>query len=256
MPDEINFFDLASLLKIKPDTTMERFGGMLNSSYFDGANIAATLSQKKLISFNTALPGQSIITITETGKQLIDEANTKANIDFDHLDLAIITQVSNGKTTPADIGAGVNVRPRDLAMHLFKLSQQDFVTYEFRSGAVSVMLTEKGFKQVKAGMPVKPKPQVQPTMAAPGATAAGAMTAGAAPTQEELLAQDQAMMEGVQMPVEGDQTAATAGASASPESVEQKIKESKGAKTRNMAITVAIIVIILVLGLAFWAGYI
>ncbi|MCW6160502.1 MAG: hypothetical protein LVQ95_05465 [Candidatus Micrarchaeales archaeon] len=251
MPDEINFFDLASLLKIKPDTTMERFGGMLNSSYFDGANIAATLSQKKLISFNTALPGQSIITITDTGKQLIDEANTKANMDFDHLDLAVITQVSNGKTTPNDIGAGINVRPRDLAMHLFKLAQQDFVTYEFRSGAVSVMLTEKGFKQVKAGMPVKPKPQVQPTMAAPGASGAGAPMAGAVPIQEELLAQDQAAMEGVPG---GEQPEPTV-AQMSPEEVEQKIKKSKGAKTRNMAIAVVIIVVIVVLGLAFWAGY-
>lgn len=254
MPDEINFFDLAALLKIKPDTTMERFGGMLNSSYFDGANIAATLSQKRLISFNTALPGQSIITITDTGKQLIDEANTKANADFDHLDLAIITQVSNGKTTPLDIGTGINVRARDLAMHLFKLSQQDFVTYEFRSGSVAVMLTEKGFKQVKMGMPVKPKPAVQTTAGASGSIAAGTQMAGAVPTQEEMMAQDQAVMEGVQMPVEGSQAAAAT--DTSPEAIEQKIKEAKGKKTRNMIIVIAIVIIIVILGIAFFAGYI
>ena len=249
MPDEINFFDLASLLKIKPDTTMERFGGMLNSSYFDGANIAATLSQKKLISFNTALPGQSIITITDTGKQLIDEANTKANTDFDHLDLAIITQVSNGKSTPADIGAGTNVRARDLAMHLYKLAQNDFITYEFRSGAVAVMLTEKGFQQVKIGMPPRPQPQTA-AAAAPGSIAIP-MTTGALAEPSERLAQDQALMEGVQMPAEG-QPAQPAG------DVEQQIKESKGSKGRTtvLAVAVVVIVIIVILGVAFWKGYI
>jgi DNA-binding MarR family transcriptional regulator len=155
MSDEINFFDLAALFKIKPDTTMEKFGGMLNSSYFDGANIAATLSQKKLINFNTSLPGQSIITLTEEGKQFIDEANSKAQAEFDHLDFAILVQIANNKKTPSEIGSAVNVRPKDLAIHLYKLAQQDFVSYEFRSGNIFIMLTEKGFSQVKTGMPKK-----------------------------------------------------------------------------------------------------
>lgn len=253
MPDEINFFDLASLLRVKPDTTMERFGGMLNSSYFDGANIAATLSQKKLISFNTALPGQSIITITDAGKQLIDEANMKAKADFDHLDLAIITQISNGKSSPGDIGAGVNVRPRDLAMHLNKLSQQEYITYEFRSGAVSLMLTEKGFQQVKEGMP-RPKQQPQPQPIA--AAGAGMQIESPAPQQTQemqstMLAKDQAVMEGVQTQQEGTQ--ASEGTAAE---VEQKIQASKSARTRNLVIAAIALVVILVIIFAFLEHYI
>jgi DNA-binding MarR family transcriptional regulator len=153
MSDEINFFDLTALLKVTPETTMEKFGGILNSSYFDGANIAATLSQKGLINFNTSLPGQSIITLTSRGSQLIEEANSKVNSEFDHLDFAVLVQIANGKKTPFDIGSAVNVRSKDLAMHLYKLAQQDYVSYEFRSGSMTVMLTEKGFSQVKTGMP-------------------------------------------------------------------------------------------------------
>lgn len=259
MPDEINFFDLASLLKIKPDTTMERFGGMLNSSYFDGANIAATLSQKKLITFNTALPGQSIITITDVGKQFIDDANSKAKAEFDHLDLAILTQVSNGKVTPKDIGTGVNVRPKDLAMHLYKLSQQDYATYEFRSGAVSVMLTEKGFAQAKVGMPVKPQaqqPQQAPAMQPGGTatTAAAPMAMGTVQAQSKMMSQAQTAMQGAEAEPGGEQP---------PEDLMSQIAEqhtdapkAKGGRGMMYSAIVVVLVIIVVVLYAFMHGYI
>ncbi len=162
MPDEITFFDLAALIKIKPGTTVEKYGGMINSSFFDGANVLGTLSQKKLVSLSTAMPDQNPITITDVGKQLINEAEGRSKGEFDHLDLAILTAVSSGKTLPLDIGKAVNVRPKDLAMHLYKLNSTDFLTYEFVTNNVNIMLTEKGFAQVKAGMPQKaPPPQSQ-----------------------------------------------------------------------------------------------
>lgn len=160
MPDEINFIDLAALTKIKPDTVVEKFGGLINSSYFDASNILGTLKQKGLIDFTTSFPGQSIITITELGKNTLNEADQKAKSEFDHLDFAIMTQLSNGKRSIQDLGSSVNVRPKDLAMHLYKLTNTDFVSYEFRNGNISISLTEKGFLQVKAGMP-KPKVEVQ-----------------------------------------------------------------------------------------------
>jgi hypothetical protein len=162
MPDEITFFDLVALLKIKPGTTVERYGGLINSSFFDGANVLGTLSQKKLVSISTAMPDQNPITVTDIGKSLLSEAETRGKEDFDHLDLAILTQMSNGKAEPSDIGKSVNVRSRDLAMHLYRLSVQDYATYEFVNGSVNLMLTEKGFAQVKAGMPVKPTPPPEP----------------------------------------------------------------------------------------------
>ncbi len=158
MPDEVTFFDLVSLVKIKPGITVERYGGLINSSFFDGARVLGTLQQKKLITLSTAMPDQNPITVTDTGKQLIAEADSKAEQDFDHLDLEILTQIQKGKNTPEDLGAAVNVRPRDLAMHLYRLSKTDYATYELVNGTVSMMLTEKGFAQTKAGMPMKPQP--------------------------------------------------------------------------------------------------
>ena len=224
MPDEITFFDLAALLKIKPDTTVERYGGMLNSSYFDGANIAGSLSQKKLISFNTAMPGQSVITITDTGKQLLNEANDRAQAEFDHLDLAILNQISAGKNSPNDVGTAVNVRSKDLAMHLFKLSQGDYISYDFRSGAVQLMLTEKGFAQSKAGMPAR--------------------QAAAQPMQQQQPMQQKPMMATQEMPPAPQmQQAAMADAPAQ----QQDMPKAKGGKA---LVYVAIIVIIIILAAA------
>ena len=43
-PENINFLDLACLLKIEKDTTLERFGSVINASIFDAANITGSLS--------------------------------------------------------------------------------------------------------------------------------------------------------------------------------------------------------------------
>jgi len=243
MSDEVNFFDLAALLKIKPDTTMEKFGGMLNSSYFDGANIAATLSQKKLINFNTSMPGQSMITLTEEGKQLIDEANTKAQLEFDQLDFATLVQIANGKKTPADIGASVNVRPRDLALHLYKLAQLDYISYEFRSGNVFIMLTEKGFSQVKTGMPKKnaqtQTPEQNQDVAQQNiATAQTAQVSNDVTYIKQDPSQEQAQ--------ESTQTNPQA---PSVEEINAKIKSSK--KMRKMYLLLVILIIILIIAAIF-----
>ena len=57
MSDEINFMDLASLLSIGPDTTLERLGSAINASIFDASNMAGTLKQKGLIDFTASYPG-------------------------------------------------------------------------------------------------------------------------------------------------------------------------------------------------------
>ncbi|MGC8669879.1 MAG: hypothetical protein ACP5TL_01865 [Candidatus Micrarchaeia archaeon] len=156
MVEDLNFIDLVALSRIKPDTVVEKFGGIINSSFFDASNILGSLKQKGLIDFTTAFPGQSSITITDLGKQTLQESEEKAKEDFDALDFAIITQLSGGKRGLADLGGAVNVRQKDLAMHLYKLSEQQYVSYSIRNGNIDISLTEKGFLQVKSGMP-KPK---------------------------------------------------------------------------------------------------
>ncbi len=257
MADEINFLDLAALLKIAPDTTVEKYGSLINSSLFDAANVLGSLNNKKLISFTTAFPNQNPIAITDLGKQVIAEANEKANLDFDHLDLSILNQLNAGKSALPDISGAINVRPRDLAMHLFKLAKQGFMTYDFRNGSIKMMLTDKGFAQAKAGMPVKPAPA---PMQAPGPAPAQMRqpgtpmpmkppqtTAQQPPQVEEEIPEDQ---RATPMPAP-QQAPATAAAPEGNEQIPSAGERDKIKKERNIlrdAIIIIIIVIIILLG--------
>jgi predicted transcriptional regulator len=143
--DEINFMDLACILKITPDTVLEKFGSQINASFFDASNIAGTLKQKGLIDFTANYPGPNGIVLTDAGKNLINEANAKSAEPFDDLDKSILVQLSGGKRNPAELGVSLNIRPKDLALRLYKLSKQEYITYELKNGNVEIMLTEKGF---------------------------------------------------------------------------------------------------------------
>jgi len=173
MASDINFIDLIALSRVKTDTVVEKFGSLINSSFFDASNILGGLKQKGLVDFTTTFPGQSALTITDLGKATVVEANDKAKGEFDHLDFAVISQLAKGKRSLTDITGAVNVTSRDLAMHLYKLAEQQYLSYEFRNGSIDITLTEKGFLQVQNGMPVVAPapgaPQPQPTQPAPEA---------------------------------------------------------------------------------------
>ncbi len=238
MPEEITFLDLAALVKIKPETTVEKYGGMINSSLFDAANVLGTLSQKKLISFTTAMPGVNPITVTELGKNVMADADNRAEAEFDHLDLAILTQMQNGKRIPAEIALAVNVRAKDLAMHLYKLTKQDYITYEMRSGMVEVMLTEKGFTQVKMGMPIKQQPQGQGMQ----------QPAAATPQQQTPRQEMKPMMQGNEMagPMEAQPVADPA-----PDQAQQQQPKMTKGKGLMFGMLVGIVVILIIVVVAY-----
>ncbi|HUB92547.1 MAG TPA: hypothetical protein VL945_01155 [Candidatus Saccharimonadales bacterium] len=173
MPDEITFMDLASLLKITPNTPLEKLGSALNASIFDASNIAGTLKQKGLIEFTANYPGPNMITITDAGKALIKEADDKSTAASDALDESILTQLSGGKRLPVELQNTLNLRPRDLAMRLYKLNKQNLMIYELKNGGVELLLTEQGFLKAKGGQTIQrpampqPAPSAQPS--APGA---------------------------------------------------------------------------------------
>lgn len=262
MADEVNFFDLVALLKIKPGVTVERYGGLINSSFFDGATVLGTLQQKKLVSLTTAMPDQNPITVTETGKQLLTEADDRAKQEFDHLDLEILVQVSKGKTTPEDLGKAVNVRPKDLAMHLYRLTKQDFATYELASKNVTMMLTEKGFSQSKAGMPVKPQPtqpQPQTVQQAPDPSKPTSV-----PQPPEMMKMQQPPISIQQQPTVGGPTPTSAQQATGPSqsgtppnaggTPPTTGKEHKGMPlNKNLIIGIIVVVVIVVLGYLFYA---
>lgn len=192
MPEELTFVDLACLLQVTPDMVLEKFGSAINASIFDASNIAGTLKQKGVVDFTSYYPGPNTIIITEAGKAFINEADAKGAEPFDSLDQIILTQLSGGKKTPAEMQSTLNLRPKDLALRLYKLYKQGFLIYELKSGSVDILMTEKGFLKVSPQMgaakqqPPKPeeKPMAQQAPAAPTqpATAPQPMQAQASPT--------------------------------------------------------------------------
>ncbi len=156
MSDEINFIDLAVLLKITPNTTLEKLGGIMNAGIFDASNIAGSLKQKGLIEFSAYYPGPNSISITETGKNLIADADSRSSESFDELDDHILRQLSGGSRIPIELQTTLNIRPKDLAMRLYKENKQGFIIYDLKNGGVELMLTEKGFLQAKSGQAQTP----------------------------------------------------------------------------------------------------
>ncbi len=155
MPDEITFMDLASLLKITPNTPLEKLGSALNASIFDASNMAGSLKQKDLITFTANYPGPNTITITDAGKALIQEADAKSTTPIDPLDDSILNQLSGGKRLPIELQNTLSIRPRDLAMRLYKLNKQNLLIYELKNGGVELLLTEQGFLRSKSTQPPK-----------------------------------------------------------------------------------------------------
>lgn len=154
--EDINFLDLACLLKITPGTAYEKFGGAINSSFFDAATIAGSLKQKGLVSFTSNYPGPNMMVISDSGKALLGEADKKAAEPFDSLDGEVLRQMSGGKRVPTELTATLNLRPKDLALRLYKLNKQGFVIYDMKNGGVEVLLTENGFLRVKNPPPLMP----------------------------------------------------------------------------------------------------
>ncbi|MEM0154570.1 MAG: hypothetical protein QW814_01915 [Methanothrix sp.] len=266
MPNEINFMDLIVLKRIKPDTTVEKFGGLINSSFFDASNALGTLKLKGLVDFTTYVPGQNAISVTELGKKLIEEAALKEKMPFDQLDLAILTQLSTGKRNLADLGTAVNINSKDLAMHLYKLSEQQYLSADIRNGVMDISLTEKGFMQAKAGMPQQAqpatpmpaqqaKPQVQtqqqtPIITKPNPTTAsqvqqGPVVVNAAPVSSTAQAQQTITQPQMQHPAEDKEIAEM-----------QKQLSSQQVKKSSKAIyyIVAVVVIIIILAALFAKG--
>ncbi len=179
MADEevITFTDLACLLKITPETTLEKFGSTINASIYDAAQISGTLKQKGLIDFTAYYPGPNSMTITEAGKALKDEAEAKGAETLDNLDEEILLQLSGGKRMPLELQSSLNLRPKDLTLRLYKLSKQSYVGYELRNGNVELMLTEQGFLKAKASQAQAMAPMTSQA-ARPGAPQGTAQAAG------------------------------------------------------------------------------
>jgi len=184
--EDINFLDMACLMKIGPDTVMEKFGGLINTSFFDASTIAGTLKQKGLIEFTNDYPGPNGLLVSPLGKTLLGEAETKSTEQFDMLDSTILQQLSGGKRLPVELGYSLNIRSKDLAFRLYKLYKQNYIIYDLKNGGVELLLTEGGFLKIKSIMPASAPNIAQ--AAKPAASAIGKLLGGA----QEATAQGEA----------------------------------------------------------------
>lgn len=171
MSDEeiITFTDLACLVRITPETTLEKFGSTINASIYDAAQISGAMKQKGLIDFTAYYPGPNSMTITDAGKALKAEAEAKSTETLDNLDEEVLVQLSGGKRLPLELQSSLNLRPKDLALRLYKLSKQSYIGYELRNGNVELMLTEQGFLKAKSAKAQAVAPSMPQGAAMPGA---------------------------------------------------------------------------------------
>ena len=174
MADEINYLDLIVLRKMDAESSVEKFGSAINTSFFETANILGTMKIKGLVDIHSSIAGHSPLVITGEGQDFLAMAMQKASEPLDALDHAALSAIGSGIRDLNSLQQSINVRGRDLALHLHKLKMQDYIDHEVRSGRVLLSLTEKGF--VLAGNATWRPPET----AGGAANAAGAKAGGAA----------------------------------------------------------------------------
>lgn len=145
MAEDINYLDIVILKKIDSDSTVEKFGGHINTSFFETANILGSMKIKGLIDIHSSVAGHSPLKMTTYGHELLEELSSRSGQPLDNLDKSILHALAAGVRDLEVLSKTINVRNKDLAMHLYKLKAYDYVDHDVRSGVVNFTLTEKGF---------------------------------------------------------------------------------------------------------------
>ncbi|MCX8195408.1 MAG: hypothetical protein N3G22_04885 [Candidatus Micrarchaeota archaeon] len=160
--DELSFLDLAILKKIDNESSVEKFGSLINTSFFETANLLGTIKIKGYINIESSVGGISRVSLTEAGSNLLAAAAQRAEEPIDPLDTAALQALAAGAKDLDSITQKLNIRSSDLAFHLNKLVHQGYIDYEVRSAKVSFVLTEKGFNYVGSIRTVQPPVSPQP----------------------------------------------------------------------------------------------
>lgn len=155
MGEELTYLDLLVLRKVDSDSSVEKFGQQINTSFFETANVLGTMKIKGLVDIQSSIGGQSPLVITGTGSDVLATAMQKAAEPIDSLDQAILKAIGGGARELGLLTNTLNIRSADMAFHLHKLKSQDYIDHEVRSAKVSLSLTEKGF-MLTGGAVIKP----------------------------------------------------------------------------------------------------
>ena len=143
--NELTFLDLAILKKVDAESSVEKFGSIINTSFFETANMLGTIKIKGYISIEASIGGISRVALTDAGTSLLAVAEQRCSEPIEPLDNAILHALASGAKELEAMQSTLNVRSADLAYHINKLVAQGFMDYELRSAKAYFMLTEQGF---------------------------------------------------------------------------------------------------------------
>lgn len=146
--NELSFLDLAILKKIDAESSVEKFGSLINTSFFETANLLGTIKIKGYVGIESSVGGISKVTLTDAGSSILSVAEQRTHEPIDPLDNAILHALAGGAKELDAMQSQLSIRGADLAFHLNKLSAQGFIDYAVQSAKVSFVLTEKGFNSV------------------------------------------------------------------------------------------------------------
>ena len=158
--NELTFLDLVILKKIDANSSVENFGSVINTSFFETANLLGTVKIKGYVNIETSIGGISKVTITDAGTGILTLAEKKAAEPIEPLDNALLHALAGGAKDPEALQSQLNIRSGDLTYHINKMVVQSFMDYEVRSSKVNLMLTEQGFNST-GGVKVQGAPVVQ-----------------------------------------------------------------------------------------------
>ncbi len=226
--EELTYLDLVVLRKIDKDSTVEKFGTSINTSFFEAANMLGTMKVKGLLNIETSVGGQSPLSITGEGRDMLEQASRKAAEPIDMLDEAILHSLAGGVRDLDTLQAAINIRPMDVAFHLHKLQINDYIGYDVRSGKISLSLTEKGFNTTGGVRAVKvPPPEASQTGVSGQSASQAAEQAGAAGGSGQIAVKKpfSFTLPWVKQPQAGAQ--AQAGKSQGPPWVQQTLGQNK-----------------------------
>ena len=143
--NELNFLDIVILRKIDAESSVEKFGSMINTSFFETANLLGTVKIKGYINIESSVGGISRVTITDAGTSILTVADQRAAEPVEPLDNAILHAVAGGSRELDALQSALGIRSADLAYHINKMLAQGFMDFEVKSAKVYFVLTEMGF---------------------------------------------------------------------------------------------------------------
>jgi hypothetical protein len=160
--NELTFLDLVILKKVDDESSVEKFGTIINTSFFETANLLGTVKIKGFIDIEPSVGGMSKVILTDGGKGILALAEKKAAEPIEPLDNAILHALAGGAAELEALHSALNVRSGDMAYHINKLIAQGFMDFSVRSAKVYFTLTEQGFNSVGGAVKATQTTLVQP----------------------------------------------------------------------------------------------